>query len=213
MNVQDIITFKQKPVMVITDENTLNNLRDENHTLVLRFLRRKPMTVSEITEAFKTIGKKKSEKSIYRYLNKLIKANLVVRAGKRISSFNEGDLTSKTIYGRYASSFIFGLAEEVKEGTIITEFEVARLLLKNLFEDKNGCSKCFTKVLNTFDIMKDQQFLSLINEADSETINLYNSLNWEQINRLMEFVGWIALSMQIDIREAVNKCYIKELSG
>ncbi len=206
-NVQDIITHKQKPVMVITNGKIIEHLRDENLALVLKLLRKKQMTLLEITDAFARIGEKKSEKSIYRYLNKLIKANLVIRAGKRISSINEGNLVSETIYSRYASSFIFGVTEKIKEGAIIPEFDVARLLLKKFFDDKKGCGICFSDLLNTFDIKKDQYFLDLINEADDETINLYNSLTIEQIRHVMEVVGWIAIALTVDIKDKIKKCY------
>ena len=147
MESQDVVTYRQKVIRVITDEETGNNFQDENLMLVLKFLRKGPMTIQDLEAAFRTAGYEKSEKTIYRYLHKLVQAGLVAKAGKRITSIQEDNLTSQTLYSRSAKVFFENYSKEEKEKPEVRKgkqiHDVGRLLLSQLFNNKKGSQDCF----------------------------------------------------------------------
>ncbi|MFW9924523.1 MAG: ArsR family transcriptional regulator, partial [Candidatus Thorarchaeota archaeon] len=102
MTYQDIITNKQKLVEVFEDNNVEGVLDDDNHRYLLHYLNKGPLTVEELRIAFVKSGNEKSDKTIYRYLNKLKKAGLVIEAGKRIFMDEENQIKTQTLFARVA---------------------------------------------------------------------------------------------------------------
>lgn len=210
MQKKEIITFRPEPVRVITNENKIGYFMDENHALVLKVLRKKPMTISEITEAFKQQGVKKSYKSVYRYVSKLAKEKLVAKAGKQIISVSEGELQTETIYARTATTFITKLQEVVQEGIIIPAFDVVRMILSQFFNNTQGSDLDFTRLAGNLEYEKNQLFIRLLRDADDEIIDAYNKLDWKETNKVHEFVGWLAICLSRDIPKEIAKAFVEE---
>ena len=103
---QDVVTYKQKTVITLTEEQVNLMYSDENLSYIIKFLRSGPRTVKELEKDFTKKGIKKSDKSIYRYLKNLIEVGMVAKAGKRITSKGAGELQSETIYIRTARMFL-----------------------------------------------------------------------------------------------------------
>ncbi|MCK5047367.1 MAG: hypothetical protein KAS22_12350, partial [Candidatus Heimdallarchaeota archaeon] len=74
MSSQDVITYKPAKLIFIKDEKKNQLFHDENLNYVLKFLRKGAMTIHDLSDSFKQIDDEKSDKSIYRYLHKLIQA-------------------------------------------------------------------------------------------------------------------------------------------
>lgn len=206
---QEVITYKQVPVKMISDIETLELFQDENLMYVVKFLRNGPMSISDLEKAFKDIGEEKSDKTIYRYLHKLIKAKLVAKAGKRVSSLKEDDLISETIYLRTAKAFITVNPVDTRECTDGPEcpvWEVSRLLIGQIY-GKEGDPKKFSKVVNEFDRIKDEMVINLFKKADEETLDKIAALDWGGINHILQFVGWLALSTKKDIGADIRSCF------
>jgi len=163
--------------------------------------------VSDMEEAFRKHGKEKSEKTLYRYLSKLLKKGLVAKAGKRITSVDEGMLISETLYSRVAKVFITKKPKKYPEGEVRPEFEVAKMILSSIFDKKKGCGICFTEIANQFDIEKHSLFIELLEHADLEALEQFAELDWKGITMVKEFVGWIALSLKYDVRDVIKGCY------
>ena len=100
---QDIIDYKPVILKVLSDEKTLKTLENPNYVMMLPILRKGPMTVQEVTKAFnKMADKKRSDKSIYRYLKTLEELGVVATAGQRVIM---GKTASEKLYMRTARVF------------------------------------------------------------------------------------------------------------
>ena len=206
---QEVITYRQKPVKIIRDLDTLEFFRDENLMRVIKFLRNGPMSIQDLEKAFKEVGDEKSDKTIYRYLHKLIQAKLVAKAGKRVTSANEDDLISETIYLRTAKAFITITPIDLREcqgGPECAVWEVTRLLMGQLLGNTGDPDK-FSKFASNLDKEKDELVIKLFENADDETLDKIADLDWSGINHVLQFAGWLAISNQIDIPADLRKCY------
>jgi len=100
---QDIIDYKPVILKVLSDEKTLKTLENPNYGMMLPILRKGPMTVQEVTKVFnKMADKKRSDKSIYRYLKTLEELGVVATAGQRVIM---GKTASEKLYMRTARVF------------------------------------------------------------------------------------------------------------
>ena len=208
---KNVVTFKQKPVLIIRDQETLDLFKDENLGYVLKFLRKEPMTIGDLEESFKKIGIEKSDKSIYRYLHKLLQVKLVAKAGKRITSKTSDDLTSETIYTRSAIAFIT-VALVADPGTEKNEhnsvWEATRLLLSEHF-GKNAAAKEFVRFANKLDKERDQLVVNLFENATEETLEKVAQLDFHGINFLLQYIGWLAILPEQDIAKDLERIFVK----
>ncbi|NHJ38999.1 MAG: hypothetical protein FK731_03130 [Asgard group archaeon] len=212
MESQDIITYKQNIVKVIDNEETVEILKDGNLWPVLKILQKGPMTINDLVETFEKKGDKKSDKTIYRYLHTLVQAQLVAKAGKRITSITADELISETIYIRTAKAFIFPEAlkhtpENYAKG-FCPVFDASRLLLKPLINNKKLDSESFQKLLFKLDRERDELLVKLFNNADDETIRKINDLDWKMLEIFLNYSSWIAISTKIDIKKELENCII-----
>ena len=136
MGFQDVIDedFIQKGIGVIEDKEQISHLKDNTYSPIINALTKGPMTVKELTENYNKIVKKRAlkldipkavfekmkrtEKSIYRYVNDLISVGLVDLAGRRVVI---DKTASENLYGRTAKVFLlkpekedYWLSEEAK---------------------------------------------------------------------------------------------------
>jgi len=208
---KNVVTFKQKPVLIIRDKETLDLFKDENLGYVLKFLRKEPMTIGDLEKSFKKIGIEKSDKSIYRYLHKLIQVKLVAKAGKRITSKTSDNLTSETIYTRSAIAFIT-VAPVAEQGSDKKEdypvWEATRLLLSEHF-GKNAVEKEFVKFANKLDKERDELVVNLFENATEETLEKVAQLDYLGISFLLQYIGWLAIIPEQDIAKDLERIFAK----
>jgi hypothetical protein len=210
MESQDVITFRQTPVKIINDEKTLNYFTDPNLKLVVSFLKKGPMTITDLERLFKKKGNEKSDKSIYRYLHKLIQARIVAKAGKRVTSTDADNLSSETLYMRTAKAFITVMpVDESRDcglGSECPVWEASRLLLSQIY-GSNGDKAKFAEFANWLDKEKDKLAIKLFESADEETLEKVANLDWEGINYVLQFVGWFAIASQVDVKAKLKEIY------
>jgi hypothetical protein len=166
------------------------------------------MTIHDLNNAFKQYAEEKSDKTIYRYLHKLIQAKLVAKAGKRITTKNESDLTSETLYMRTADAYILKipLARKEKEEFHSPIFDAMYLLFKKKF-GKKGDNKEFNKFFNKIDNERDQYIMDLYEQADKETMKALESLEGKNILFALEYASWLAILLKYDLKEEFEKIY------
>jgi len=206
---QEVVTYKQKPVKIIKDQKTLKIFQDENLMIVLKFLKKGPKTIQDLVEDFKEYNDEKSDKTIYRYLHKLIQVKLVAKAGKRVTSKDEEDLVSETIYLRTAKAFITVNPiddRECKGGAECPVWEATRLLVGQFFDSK-GDKEGFAELASNLDRDIDNLVIQMFEKADEETLDKIADLDWAGINHVMQFSGWLAMATKKDLPKELEKVY------
>ncbi|NHK30713.1 MAG: hypothetical protein FK730_05135 [Asgard group archaeon] len=208
MTSQDVITYKQERIIFIKDEVQKKLFDDHNLRLVLKFLRKGPMTISDLIVAFKKHGEKKSDKSIYRYLQQLIKAKLIAKAGKRISTRDENDLVSETLFMRTAQAFITkqALSDMESEAPI---FEALFLLIKQLYSDKTGNLDEFKELIKAIDEDRDKYTADLFINADEETNEIISELEGNNIFYSLDYASWLATMLKYDLKNELDNLFSK----
>jgi len=108
-NFKDFLTYQTPPVKVVRSRKVIDLFFIPNYYVILLALRKRPMTVRDLEQAFKDEADKhagfepKSDKSIYRYLKVLEDAELVVPAGQRVV---DGKMVTETLFARTGQIFL-----------------------------------------------------------------------------------------------------------
>ncbi len=207
---QDVITYNQKTVIALTEEQVDLLYSDANLGYIIKFLRVGPRTVKELEKDFTKKGIKKSDKSIYRYLKNLIEVGMVAKAGKRITSKGAGELQSETIYIRTAKIF---LTENLKkklgsleEKDIELFYDTIYSLLAGKFKDEIKTEKGVDNLINILESKKSKLVHDILGSANEETMEKISKLDWGLLDYLMEYIGWLALSIEFDVVKEIEDC-------
>ena len=161
-------------------------------------------SLAVLPKSFKRIDEEKSDKSIYRYLSKLIDVKLVAKAGKRITSKNSEELISETIYIRTAIAFItvapIDKHVNAKEGDACHVWIASKNLLEDFF-GKKADTKEFLNFATKLDKQKDELVIKLFENANEKTLEKIADLNYSDVNFVLQFVGWLATSTKMDLEK------------
>jgi DNA-binding transcriptional ArsR family regulator len=210
---QDVITFKPERIKIIYDQKIIEILLDPNHVPIIRVLRKGPMTVREIEEAYANEAtndpdlEAKSDKTIYRYLKVLEDAKLVVPAGQRVVI---GKTATETLFSRTAHVFITGQSEHeywsCETGKDLCD-KIAQMLSK-IFGDKKADKACIMKFMNEFDTIGNQYIINLVEEADDEMLDLITGIDWAYKDKLLNYVTVFAIALNNpEIFEKLRACF------
>jgi hypothetical protein len=199
---QDVILTQQDPVKFIRDAETLEIFKDENLKYVLKFLQMGPMSIADLEDEFRKMGPKyeRSDKSIYRYLKELIKKNLVVKGGKRVTN-KDGEIKTETIFMRTAIAFITVTPVDDREcagDETCPVWESVRVLLEEYHEKKID-PKEFANFANKLDKKTDDLIIDLFENAKRETLEKIAKLDYKGVNYVLQFTGWLAMLSETDL--------------
>ncbi len=194
---QDVITFEPERIKIIYDRKINEILLDPNHLPIIRALRKGPMTVREIEEAYSKAAEDsdeieaKSDKTIYRYLKVLEKSDLVVPAGQRVVI---GKTATETLFSRTAEAFITGQSEKEYWSCDIGKELAEKMaqILGKIVGDKKPDINCIVTFMNDFDAIGNKYIVSLIEEADDEMIDLITDLDWKYKDKILNYVSFFA---------------------
>jgi len=207
---QDVITYNQQTAIDLTEKQAEILHGDENLYYIVKFLRVGPRTVKELEEDFTHKGMKKSDKSIYRYLKNLIEIGLVAKAGKRITSKGAGELYSETIYIRTAKIFLTANLKKklgsLEEKDIVLFHDTIYSLLAGKFKDKMKSDKGVDKLIDTLESKKQELVKDIFGNATEELMEKISNLDWGLIEYLIEYIGWLALSIEFDVVKEIEDC-------
>ena len=196
MSFQDIITNQQKLIQVLSGKMIEEVLEDDNHRYLLHFLFEGPLTVEELKIAFKNAGNEKSDKTIYRYLNKLKKAGLVIEAGKRIYTDKENQIKTQTLFSRIAKVIFtpFNKADrdpELKRKSL----EITSLILKERLQlNKEANLNCLQEKIDSLIISKHNSIAEYFKETKNEEIlELVQTMDISELYPILDIASWILL--------------------
>ncbi len=198
---QDVITFKPERIKIISDRKINEILYDPNHLPIIKALRKGPMTVREIETAYANEAEEsqdveaKSDKTIYRYLKVLEKADLVVPAGQRVVI---GKTATETLFSRSAEIFITRQTEDdywsCEAGQELAN-KMARMLSR-LYDDRKADEACIVKFMNKFDYEGNRYIVGLVEEADKELVDLISSIDWAYKDKVLNYVAMLAIILK-----------------
>ena len=123
MDYQDVITYQEAEVKII-DVDSKDTIHDDRLRIIILALRKGPMTVRDLEDEYNRIieqeinekklskaekadllkKSKRKGKTLYKYLDILMKNEFVVEAGRRI---RKGQTATETLFGRTAKLFVF----------------------------------------------------------------------------------------------------------
>ena len=206
MGYQDSINknYIQKGIWVIEDRHLLDIIKDDVYNPIIDSLRERPMTIKELTERYNKIIKKRalkigipkaefekmkrSEKSIYRYVNDLIDVNLVTVAGRRVVIDRTA---SENLYGRTAKVYLMKHEGEDywdKEEAQEFLFKIARML--SLILDKPvPTNKCLAKILNELDNNRLKEVFQGLEEKYDEVSEILLDGTIKESNKILDIVS------------------------
>lgn len=191
-NFHDYIIKEPELVMIVKKEDTLNDLMlDKNNQLIMSLLRIKPMTIKDLTRQFKVNGLKKSEKTIWHYVNNFTSKNLVIEVGQRIvkgRSSNEKLFQSShyIYYNDYDP--IKGLEEIQGKKIAQTIRELISIFYKDRKLEKEGT------MLNLLKNIEKQQhaiIIELFNRLDKPTAMKFSALSNDEVRYIHHIIGWL----------------------
>jgi len=210
MKTQDVIINRERLLKTIYDLESAKCLQDDkNCQLLLSFLLEGPMTFEDIKNSFIEVQAEKSDKTIYGYLNKLKKADLVMETGKRIITFSESQIKTLTLYSRTAK--VFYIAIDIKKEIRETYFELIGKLLCQILDYTDFDRDCFKKLYDDF-IQSKRNDVQRINEIEnSDIVELIASNDVRGTKFVIDtymFFAFIAENQ--NIAQEFNKCFKKK---
>lgn len=213
MESQDVINFKPERIKIIREKAVMDALYDPNHYPIIKALRKGPMTVREIEEAYKKEAKTneeldaKSDKTIYRYLKVLEKANLVVPAGQRVVL---GKTATETLFARTAEAFLMHSEEkdhwESESGKLFSK--TLGKMLGKAFGDRTPDFECFKKFMQEYEKEMNNQTIAVMESADDELLDLFASIEWKTKNKVLIYAGCLTIALnEPKLFEKLQKCF------
>jgi len=213
METQDVIINKEKLVKTIYDLESVKCLQDDkNCELMLNFLLNGPLTFEDIKEAFKMVNAQKSDKTIYGYLNRLKKADLVMEAGKRIITFSESHIKTLTLYSRTAKVFYIALdlSSEDRKDRSDDYFNVIGRITCQLLNFKKFDETCFRKFYNEITEKKRIDIEKINNIDNPDILDLVATFDVRATKYVLDTVCWIAfIGEHPEIYQEMVKCFTK----
>lgn len=192
----------------ISDPKITELIKDKHHYPILKLLKQEPLTVKELEEAYdEHTGKKKSNKTIYRYLKSLEIAGLVRPAGNLITT---GKTATETIFARTAMAF-YSIDEEDDFWSTESASKIAAnvcILLKPLFGNKKCDSNKMREVLKHHTNSMTEQLQILVKEVEEEITESIRDCNLDEINYVLKLSSYFAtVKNDADLLQRIEACY------
>jgi hypothetical protein len=210
---QDVITFNPERIKIVHDKEINEILHDPNHSPIIRALRKGAMTVRELEDAYAREAtsnpeiEAKSDKTIYRYLKVLEKADIVVPAGQRVVI---GKTATETLFSRTAEIFITGQSEQeywnCETGKDLAG-NMAQMLSK-LLANKKADQNCIVKFMNEFDAQTNKAIIDLVEQADDDMVDLITGIDWAYKSKILTYVGFFTVVLNNpELFEKLRACF------
>ncbi|NPD89310.1 MAG: winged helix-turn-helix transcriptional regulator [Asgard group archaeon] len=212
--IQDTIAYQQKAFLVVNTPEAVKCLRDRKIRFrILTLLTDNPMTLSELKNELK-----KSDKTVYRYLNELENAGLVVQAGRRVFKNEKNKFSGQTLYTRSAKVFYDGLIMEEIDQWIKDKkttkhqnkiMNQVSLLVGQLFNNRKGDNKSLWELHKKL-IKKRTEFIeTFLDNLSEENMSIITSLTYKEVQYIIDTVGLFALLTEPGWNEELATCFSK----
>ncbi|MHA1948930.1 MAG: winged helix-turn-helix domain-containing protein [Candidatus Thorarchaeota archaeon] len=195
---QDVLHFTPPPVLIVNTPQAMRLLEDPDYYIIIEILRKRPMTIREIEDAYsvraadyETVGTK-SYNTIYRYLKTLEKENLVIPAGKRVEF---GKTASETLFSRTAKLFHYGCKPETsKEIVDFTNRIVGGLMLAH--GESKGRETCVTEAVKEINRIMTDEITRLAETDDTGKLDELMSGEWGNVIKALDFIAFFGVVLK-----------------
>ncbi|MFX0114548.1 MAG: hypothetical protein ACFFB3_08370 [Candidatus Hodarchaeota archaeon] len=208
----DVITHQQDPFRIIRDEKILKYFDSKNYSLILKFLRKGPMTKDDLEIAFKEADEEKSTTSLYRYLQQLGKAGLVIQGGKRISTDEEGHTRVQTLFLRTSKIFFIDIALDTKDRE--KTHNIVRTI-KFLLGQRSSNKTCSEGALNALITKLHQRRQEVLEETlttiNGSSLDFFATLDWQDAFNVLDIAFWVILITEGSVwQEDLATCFTEK---
>lgn len=209
VKVQDVKTYDQKLFLIIDKKERSAILQDNNYRILIDSIRYKPRTVEEILEHYEDNSNPKSLMTVYRYLRKLIKEDLVVEAGKRILTFEDNRNKTLTLFSSSAKIFYDNtydqLSDEISE-VRKRECEVYSKMFEILTDGKESDMECINQIINSIYDNGLKTMTEIMAKYEKDLNKYLGDFGIMMTNTLIVHIGWMTAILNDDIRGKLLKC-------
>ena len=210
---RDVLIYKPVLIKIIRDEETHKMLKDPNYYPIIKILRKGPMTTRELEKAYgkeaaaSELYEPKSDKTIYRYLKALEKANLVVPAGQRVVI---GKTATETLFSRTARVFVVH-GKKLAWWKSEKGEQSARwigILLGRLYTHRKPSIECVQKLIVQFETAREAELRKLLATADEEILERITAGEWDEIETTLDYIEDFSLFLgRPDLLERLRSCF------
>ncbi len=206
-DVQDVITYEQKGVKVIRDEDLTRKLSDPNIEPIIILLRESPLTIKELVEKYNLMAEDpKSEMTIYRYVKDLDREDIVTEVGKRIK---KGQSASETLYGRTAKIFwnLPDADDYWKTHNSKKLLEPLRTLVSLYKSDEKINSNNLSNLLALTSKTSSVEMANFFDQNDDEVTKALSGLSFKEVNKIFDVLSTLILLIhRDDFAKDIEKC-------
>jgi len=210
--VQDTIAYQQKAFLVVNTPEAVKYLRDRKLRFrILTLLTDNPMTLKELKTELQ-----KSDKTVYRYLNELESAGLIVQAGRRVYKDKNNKFSGQTLYTRSAKVFYDGLImDEIDKWVKDKKTEkhqnqimdqVANLV-GQLFEDRKGDNECLWELHKRIVKKRTMLLEKFLDNLSEENMSIVTSLNYREVQYIIDTAGLFSILSEAGWDKEVAECF------
>jgi len=210
---QDVLAYKPTLIKIIRNKETAKILKDTCYYPIIKILRKGPMTVRELEEAYSQEAvksesyKPKSDKTIYRYLKTLERADLVVPAGQRVVI---GKTATETLFSRTARVFAVHGKKPAWWKSEKGE-QSARwigILLGRLYNNQKPSIKCIQELIVQFETAREAELKKILATTDEEILESITAIEWDEMETTLDYIGLFNLFLsQPDLLERLRRCF------
>ncbi|MFX1482741.1 MAG: winged helix-turn-helix domain-containing protein [Promethearchaeota archaeon] len=189
---KDVLHFTPTLVKIVESPQAIRLLEDPDYYIIIEILRKRPMTIREIEDAYKLRAadhetvEPKSYNTIYRYIKALEKEGLVISGGKRVEF---GKTAAETLFSRTAKLFHFGCPPDMsKEGREFVSRVIEGLML--VHGESKETETCLHESVTEISIAMKDEITKLASVDDKGKLGEILSGEWEYMIKILDFIAF-----------------------
>lgn len=197
----EILKAKDKEYDRVLTEDKINSLIKKE-----KFSKEDDKLIRDVLLLYKLDHHKKSDKTIYRYINELTQAGLLIKAGQRVIT---GKTATETLFARKAKIFLIRQqahdtwqCDECKS----TLEKVGALigLSKNMEQPKVDS---LAKLMSKMDMFHENEQIRLFEQNDKEVLRIIKDCNFKETSHILDTFKIIYLLMNSqEFKEELEDC-------
>ncbi|NHJ33157.1 MAG: hypothetical protein FK732_09855 [Asgard group archaeon] len=227
MDFQDLLTYEEEAIMLLDDKESWDLIEDPRYLPIFVVLRKGPMTVKDLEVEYNLhvaekidkmpletkeknelkLKTKRKGKTLYKYLDILLKKGLIKQVGKRVKM---GQTASETLYGRSAKLYL--LSEEQK---LALKKDEARKIMPILGQiiglDKNEpkvSTKCFAEFTDKIYSLLDKERRRVFSEFSEEITDIASDIHYDELHLIIHGLQFYFLITHApELRKELEKCF------